>query len=216
MKVDVSKLNLKERERIFIDRLEEKYGDKWEYIEGYKNVGTNLKIRCKKCGEINEYKPYAVNYYKKLLCNYCEKDKDEYSVRMNKRYKDRVENFEENNNIFEYVKFEKGYMTGENRILIKCKKCGSVYWYTHYHVMANTLKICCNSENVKRNYDTFAEKVARDMMLNYSYKCGLSFDEFVKEELVFVLNGRHGLKFDGDILSEKILDKIDEIKRNGY
>ena len=39
-------------EKDFLVKFNSNYGDKWEYIGGYINRESKIKIKCKECGEI--------------------------------------------------------------------------------------------------------------------------------------------------------------------
>lgn len=58
----------------------ENHGDVWDFIEKeYKNIYSNIKVKCKFCGKIN-YKPaYRIIYGK---CFYCNESQGERAVRL--------------------------------------------------------------------------------------------------------------------------------------
>lgn len=164
---------LYERELNFINRVEEL--GKFEYIEGYVNVKSPVKMRHKKCGCECYINAYLVAYSDIDMCDKCGRQ-----VREFVKYKDKIEDINPHLNIKNRVL----YKHGKCKYIAECKECGDLYFLSLDVLKKGNFNCCQNGISTYKKHcdekakDLYHKLKAEKLVLNET-----ELYEYVEKEL---------------------------------
>lgn len=176
----------------YVNKFNSKFGDRYEYIGGFKSQGNKIIIKCKKCGRQREIIAHNIyqrpkshgDYSDKLLC-ICEGRADKLQIDTN-YYREIVEK----NIGFKLVKVEFNKNIHKNIIHVKCTKCGLIYKYNHRKFLVTPTLNCCvrNSKYDRQfsNYKSYVKTVAKTIFPlkeDYGIDNLLNYKEVIEKEI---------------------------------
>jgi hypothetical protein len=138
----------------FIEKSKEIHGDKYDYsLVEYKNITTNVKIKCKKHGQF-EQTPHG-HIIQKSGCTKCGN-----SILSNNEFIDK--SIKIHGNIYDYSKVN--IVNNSTDIIIKCNIHGDFTQKPYRHMKGMGCKKC--SQSIKLNKDSFIEKANQCHLIN--------------------------------------------------
>ena len=133
-----SSMSLEERERIFIERVNEI--GKYEYISGYTTLTNKVKAIHKACG--SEVEVTAGVLLRKEI-KHCRKCEPSTRFKTIEQIQEEVDKLETNNH---YTILERYNDLCQTRLIVRCNKCGNKYRTILSNIKKNQFKCCSQNE----------------------------------------------------------------------
>lgn len=150
----------------FLLRLKEN-NNKYEYISGYENDDSKVKLRCKDCGEIIERWASSARSGRQFRCFNCERVTREQKQQKHKQEIEQKKKQKELNKVLDSIQLS----------FLVCKNCGNIYLPTR-----NNTKYCSrkcyerHQEHIKSR--TRLEKAKANGNIDYS----ITLDKLIKRD----------------------------------
>lgn len=204
----MNKKSVEERTENFINRLKKVHKDRYTYIDGYKGLHYEVKVRCNECKrEFSAVAGYLVRggkYPFKCECEQPVKNDEKY-------FKSLIDNLENKN--IEYLGCIHSEKLKNVKIKVRCKKCKSIYIYDYSRVRDGNIN-CCNMKKAT-NYETYSNRLIREIFpkgKSMTYKNINNYEAVIKREMDYIMDGSRKIKFDREELEKILLVKAKKLK----
>lgn len=132
----------------FIEKLKDVHGDKYKYIDGYKNLESNCTILCHKCSETFKTKPKYL--LKGHNCPKCANKKIEKNTTLHERFAKKFYSITNG----DYTLLSE-YTGQYNKILVRHEKCGNEYMVTPKYFMRGDRCSICIETKISHTFEKF-------------------------------------------------------------
>jgi len=148
----------------WVERLKDKYGDKYAVLSQYVNSVTTVKVRCNKCGLVFSRQASKL-MYRGYKCRGCAakgrlKSHDKYRKQIKVKYGSEITLLSE-------------YISEKNKIFVRHNTCGAEYWTN----AGNLLRagVCCKNCQGERNRRKFV-KTQEEFIADLTERRGSEYD----------------------------------------